>query len=143
MLAISKHLPPRKKVPAEKLIDHLTDEKAQARLFACGGYGPVLTKVYDAYEADRGTTCPPVGSSETTPVSEQDLGDLAAELAKSIDRAEPRPKSPYYAQFSEVFRRCARGVWEKKVERATFIASAPAMLESALNGRVPDERPPC
>ncbi|MFI7453923.1 extracellular solute-binding protein [Nonomuraea sp. NPDC049714] len=143
VLAISQHIQPKHRKPAKELIERLTSEPVQTRLFACGGYGPVLTKVYDDYQAGHGATCPDEGGSETTPVSEDELATLAAELRKSIDLARPRPKSPYYAQFSEAFRTCARGAWETRVARATFFSTAPGLLEAALNGRVPADSPPC
>jgi multiple sugar transport system substrate-binding protein len=142
VLAISQHIQQEHQKPAEELIKRLTSEPVQTRLFTCGGYGPVLTKVYDDYAAGSGATCTDEGGSETTPVSKDELAALAAELRKSIDLARPRPKSPYYAQFSEAFRACARGAWQGSVKRDSFFSST-ATLESALNGRVPDETPPC
>ncbi|MGP3959171.1 hypothetical protein ACTWPT_24505 [Nonomuraea sp. 3N208] len=142
VLAVSQHIKPNKLRPARRLIDRLTSQEVQARLFACGGYSPVLTEVYEIYEAGRGHACPRQATTDITSASLAELATLASETRESIERAEPRPKSPYYAQFSEIFRRCARGVWENKVTEEEFFSSVGA-LEAALNGRVPDDRPPC
>ncbi|QFY13144.1 hypothetical protein GBF35_47155 [Nonomuraea phyllanthi] len=142
VLAISRHIKPDKLAPAMRLIDRLTGQEAQARLFACGGYGPVLTEVYERYEAGGGDACPRQDGSDITNPSRDELATLAGQIRKSIELARPRPKSPYYAQFSEVFRRCARGVWERRVGPDAFFSSA-ATLEAALNGRVPADPPPC
>ncbi|GAA3572064.1 hypothetical protein GCM10022419_061170 [Nonomuraea rosea] len=142
VLALSKHIKPDKVAPALRLIDRLTSQEAQGRLYACGGYGPVLTEVYETYQAGGGPSCPRQDGSDITNPSLDELATLAAEIRKSIEHARPRPKSPYYAQFSEVFRRCARGVWEKKVTREAFFSSA-GMLEAAMNGRTRTDRPPC
>ncbi|WP_164903992.1 hypothetical protein [Nonomuraea polychroma] len=142
VLAISRHIKPNKLDPAMRLIKRLTSQEVQARLFACGGYSPVLTEVYERYQAGGGHACPRQDGSDITNASLPELATLASEIRKSIERAQPRPKSPYYAQFSEVFRRCARGVWEQRVTKEAFFSSVGA-LEAALNGRVPDDRPPC
>ncbi|TDE58141.1 hypothetical protein E1295_05890 [Nonomuraea mesophila] len=142
VLAVSRHIKPAKLAPAMRLINRLTSPEVQGRLFACGGYSPVLIEVYERYEAGRGPRCRRQNGSDITDPSLDELEKLAAETRKSIEHARPRPKSPYYAQFSELFRRCARGVWENKVSRETFFASAGA-LEGALNGRVQDDRPLC
>ncbi|MEO3790889.1 extracellular solute-binding protein [Nonomuraea sp. B10E15] len=142
VLAVSQHIKPAKLAPARRLIDRLTSPEVQATLFACGGYSPVLTEVYERYAGGGGPSCQRQDGSDITNPSLDELARLAAETKRSIDRARPRPKSPYYAQFSELFRRCARGVWEDKVSRETFFASVDA-LEGALNGRVQDDRPLC
>jgi hypothetical protein len=142
VLAISRHIKPDKLRAARRLIDRLTSQEVQARLFACGGYSPVLTGVYKLYETGRGPSCPSRAGTDSTGASLSELATLASETRKSIGRARPRPKSPYYAQFSEIFRRCARGVWENKVTEEAFFSSVGA-LEAAMNGKVPDERPPC
>ncbi|TDC10523.1 extracellular solute-binding protein [Nonomuraea longispora] len=142
VLAVSRHIKPAKLAPAMRLINRLTSPEVQATLFACGGYSPVLSEVYERYEGGGGPSCRRQDGSDITNPSLDELSRLATETKESIERARPRPKSPYYAQFSELFRRCARGVWENKVSRETFFASAGA-LEGALNGRVQDDRPLC
>ncbi|TDD43820.1 hypothetical protein E1286_28200 [Nonomuraea terrae] len=142
VLAISEHIRPDKVAPAMRLIGRLTGEEAQGRLFACGGYGPVLTSVYERYRAGGGPTCPRQDGSDITNPSLAELATLAEEIRRSIELARPRPKSPYYAQFSEAFRRCARGVWESRVERETFFSAAPS-LQEILNGRLPAGPPLC
>ncbi|WP_327587785.1 extracellular solute-binding protein [Nonomuraea sp. NBC_00507] len=142
VLAVSQHIKPDKLRAAQRLIDRLTSQEVQARLFACGGYSPVLTEVYEKYEAGRGPACARQTGTDITSASLPELATLASETRKSIGLAHPRPKSPYYAQFSEIFRRCARGVWENRVTEEAFFSSVGA-LEAALNGRVPDDRPPC
>lgn len=142
VLALSAHLPPDKVEPAMRLIEFLVSKDEQHRLFACGGYGPVLTEVYDDYRQGRGTVCGAGRSSELVAVTLAELEDLAEQVEKSVGLALPRPKSPYYAQFSAAFRRCARGVWEEKVKEETFLSAAD-LLRSALDGRVPDGQPPC
>ncbi|TDD15037.1 hypothetical protein [Nonomuraea diastatica] len=142
VLAVSQHIKPGKLAPAKRLIDRLSSPEVQARLFACGGYVPVLTEVYERYAGGGGSVCQRQDGSDITNPSLSELATLAAETRKSIELARPRPKSPYYAQFSELFRRCARGVWENKVSQETFFASVGA-LEEALSGRVQDDRPLC
>lgn len=142
VLAISAHIPPDKLQPAKHLIEHLTGDEVQSHLFACGGYGPVLASVYDGFQAGRGAPCRYEGGAEIIAPTAQELAQLAAATRQSVERAEPRPKSPYYAQFSESFRRCARGVWEQQVVRDTFLSSAD-MLREALDGRVTGDSPAC
>ncbi|WP_049575671.1 extracellular solute-binding protein [Nonomuraea sp. SBT364] len=142
VLAISKHIPADKLQPAMRLIEQLTGDQVQSHLFACGGYGPVLTAIYDDFRSGRGAPCRHEGSSEIIAPSAQELATLAVETRESVELAEPRPKSPYYAQFSEAFRRCARGAWEEQVVQDTFLSSTD-MLKAALDGKVPDGSPTC
>lgn len=143
VLAISRFIPQHKLEPAVRLIEHLTGVEAQTRLFACGGYGPVLRQVYDNYRAGHGEACPHDGGTEAVAASRAELADLAGELRRAVESARTRPKSPYYAQFSEAFRRCARRAFQAPdVEPETFLP-AQDVLRSALEGRVPDGSPPC
>lgn len=155
VLAVSRHTA---RLPeAMQLVRELTGHRAQAELFACGGYAPVLTSVYDAYAGAGAKDCAallsdakPKPDSEPVAISAAELSGLAAEIRRAIEGAsgsEPgddariRPKSEFYARFSEAFRRCARGAMAGTVSEEAFFASA-EMLREALKGRI-TAKPPC
>ncbi|MBO3748178.1 extracellular solute-binding protein [Streptosporangiaceae bacterium NEAU-GS5] len=125
------------------LIKFLTSHDAQARLFACGGYAPVLESVYEEYRA-KPTTCSTLHGTvdvsgepqlETSPT---ELQAFAAAIRQSLSRADERPRSPYYAEFSTVFRACLRQAITGEVAPADLdLPGLAAAMRDAADGRRP------
>ncbi|GAA4633696.1 ABC transporter substrate-binding protein [Actinoallomurus vinaceus] len=134
-LAISAYS--RKQDQARRLIEFLTDRDAQAELFACGGFAPTRES---AYQAPR--PCPRSSPSEQQ-IGQADLAQLASQIRQAIARARPRPVTPAYQVFSEVFRRCFRAAAFQSAD-VDYTAFA-RLLRAAYSGRPvrSDPRRPC
>ncbi|MFI6458473.1 extracellular solute-binding protein [Streptosporangium amethystogenes] len=153
---------------ARMLIDFLTGHQAQARLFACSGYPPVLESVYEEYRRDP-RTCDQLSTSPGTetgfsgrtdctamnPVTGADaaagppgedpeitapmLQDLAGKIHQALCKAESRPQYSYYSAFSEVFRGCARAVVNGDLPAGELdLARFADTLRAAQQGRAPE-----
>ncbi|MCO5972252.1 extracellular solute-binding protein [Actinoallomurus soli] len=126
-LAISSYS--RKKEEARRLIEFLTDRDAESRLFACGGFVPARES---AYRAPR--PCADASPGEQ-PIGQADLTQLAAQIRQAIARARPRPLTPAYQEFSEVFRRCLRAAAFEAGEVDVDFGAFARLLSAAYSGR--------
>ncbi|WP_043619207.1 extracellular solute-binding protein [Nonomuraea candida] len=140
-LAIAKDSPHAEE--AMELIRFLTGKEHQSRLFACGGYPPVLRAVYDEFRT-RPTACEK--RSEEDPrgaIGPEDLRTLAAAVHAGLQNTVTRPASPSYPVFSEVFRACVRdAVLEGPDAPPINYPAFAAALRDALDGR-PADRNAC
>ncbi|WP_433189001.1 extracellular solute-binding protein [Actinoallomurus sp. CA-150999] len=127
----------KKQDQARRLVEYLTDRNAQAELFACGGFAPTRES---AYQTPR--PCPRSSPSEQQ-IGQADLAQLAAQIRQAIAKARPRPVTPAYQVFSEVFRRCFRAA-AFEAENVDYAAFA-RLLRAAYSGRPvrADPRRPC
>ncbi|MFI6483245.1 extracellular solute-binding protein [Nonomuraea sp. NPDC050663] len=148
VLAVSAHIGPERERQALQLIEDLTRHDVQLRLFACGGYAPVLASVYTAYAGGHGPDCAallqqprPTAASEVVEIGPAELKDLAAQIKTSIDRSVMRPRTAYYSQFSKAFRSCATGVINRRVSEQVFLDASDSLTQ-ALSGRTVKD-PPC
>ncbi|GGL02795.1 extracellular solute-binding protein [Planomonospora parontospora] len=137
-LAVTRRSPDHEQ--AERLIAFLTTAEAQKKLFACGGYPPVVESVYDDYRAEPGAgasgaggagpeetgatasgprTCRellaagglrPAGPDPGTEITSGQLALFADAIRRAVQDTRPRPPVAHYATFSEVFRSCLRQV---------------------------------
>jgi multiple sugar transport system substrate-binding protein len=124
-LAISAYS--RKQEQARRLIEFLTDRNAQSKLFSCGGFAPTRESAYQAPRLCAGS------SPKEQPIGQADLAQLAVQIRQAIVRARPRPVTPAYQEFSEVFRRCfhAAAFQSADVDYAAFAR----LLRPAYSGR--------
>ncbi|MFF5109347.1 extracellular solute-binding protein [Streptosporangium sp. NPDC000509] len=145
-LAVSRHTPRRDL--AQRLVAALTGEEAAGLLYRCGGFAPARVS---ALYTEAGTGCdgpapaaPPgprsgsSGSSSAEPESESVRPDT---LLRALTQARLRPPSPYYSEFSRVFRTEVHELlscWSlgrKGCEDAkTFTAGLALKLRKALAG---------
>ncbi|MEV4299639.1 extracellular solute-binding protein [Microbispora rosea] len=143
-LAIAKDSPHKEE--ARELIYYLISQDVQERLFACAGYPPVVAALYERYERSRtARTCgdlAPDGADGAGRPAERDTeitGDqlvrFAGEVHEAVDHARPRPKSAYYATFSQVFRSCLLPVATTTSGAAPDFHYFSDALRDALNGR--------
>ncbi|MEU3165512.1 extracellular solute-binding protein [Streptosporangium sp. NPDC006930] len=108
-LAVSRHTPRRDL--AQRLVAALTGEEAAGLLYRCGGFAPARVS---ALYTEAGAGCdgpvpaappsprsPSSGSSSAEPESESVRPDT---LLRALTQARLRPPSPYYSEFSRVFR---------------------------------------
>ncbi|GAA3131592.1 ABC transporter substrate-binding protein [Planomonospora alba] len=135
---------------AERLIAFLTTPQTQKKLFACGGYPPVVESVYDDYRV-RPRTCgellaegdPEAGRPD--PDGEITAGQLrlfADAVRLAVRRAWPRPPAVHYSTFSEVFRSCARQVVDGALDAGELdFPRFSGALREALDGRRPEHDP--
>ncbi|MGC5010211.1 extracellular solute-binding protein [Streptosporangium sp. DT93] len=116
-LAVSRHSPRR--ALAQHLVAALTGREAAVLLYQCGGFAPArVSALYEETKAGcdgrTPTTAsvsrspspspsPPGTGPEATPEPEAE-GVPPDTLLRALTRARPRPPSPYYSQFSRVFR---------------------------------------
>lgn len=86
---------------ARELIDYLTGAERQRRMFVCGGFAPVRE---DAYGGAFAGAC--AGEDGTVPDSvRQQVREerkYAQELQNAVEQARVRPRTPYYAEFTDV-----------------------------------------
>ncbi|MGI5162542.1 extracellular solute-binding protein [Microbispora sp. CA-102843] len=149
-LAISATMPEEERQDAVRLIRFLTSSDAQKKLFACGGYPPVLKDVYTFYTSETSgpRTCgelqgesnpsPEPGSEMTAP----ELRTFARAIHDALDGAGSRPVWPHYAAFSDTFRSCARKAMTGEIEpRDIDVGRFAEALREARDGRRPDD--PC
>ncbi len=97
---------------AQELVEFLTSPRSQQILFERGGFAATRDVVY----RDKTVT-------EKYP--------YALTLLAAIQQARPRPETPYYARFSEEFRRVIR---EAMDAQGQLPADATQRLEDALDG---------
>ncbi|MEV5749243.1 extracellular solute-binding protein [Actinoallomurus sp. NPDC052308] len=126
-LAISAYS--RKQKQARRLVEFLTDQEAESQLFDCGGFAPTRKS---AYAAPRPCTDSPPGEQ---PIGQADLTQLAVQIRQAIARARPRPLTPAYQEFSEVFRRCFRAAAFQPGEVDVDYAAFARLLRAAYSGR--------
>ncbi|MFL6056873.1 MAG: extracellular solute-binding protein [Actinoallomurus sp.] len=135
-LAISAYS--RKQEQARRLIEFLTDRDAQSKLFSCGGFAPTRESAYRAPQLCAGSSSP-----KEQPFSQADLAQLATQIRNAIASARPRPVTPAYQEFSEVFRRCFRAAAFQSAD--VDYAALARLLRSAYSGRPVHTEPgrPC
>ncbi|MFI0423924.1 extracellular solute-binding protein [Spongiactinospora sp. 9N601] len=139
---------------ARELIMFLAGAEIQERLFACGGYAPVVKVVYETYRTTprtceelpwgEGAPPTPVAGDDIEPpdITAAQLSEFAAVIRRAVEGAVARPPATHYATFSEVFRNCTRRVIVNELasENLDFGRFADA-LRAALDGRRYDEDP--
>ncbi|SDG01617.1 multiple sugar transport system substrate-binding protein [Sinosporangium album] len=142
-LAVSSHTPDPER--AYELIDFLTSERSQRELFACGGYSPVLTSVYDDYrylraEARSCEHLNPRGRSDDPPkVGVEMLQRVAARTHEALEQSVRRPTSSFYAAFSKVLRTCTRLVLTRRLSPARLdLGRFGNALRQVQRGKVPE-----
>ncbi|WP_329083808.1 MULTISPECIES: extracellular solute-binding protein [unclassified Streptosporangium] len=150
-LAVSRHTPRRD--VAQRLVAALTGGKAAGLLYHCGGFAPARVS---ALYTEAGTGCggpapaatspkPTSGSkpgSAPSPTAEPESEGVRPDtLLRALTQARARPPSPYYSEFSRVFRTEVHellGCWSlgrKGCEDAkTFTAGLAPKLRKALAG---------
>jgi multiple sugar transport system substrate-binding protein len=110
-LAIARETPRRD--AAQALIEFLTSQSSQTQLFRDGGLPATRTAVYH----DPAVTA---------------VHRYAPELLAAVEAARPRPVTPYYARFSEVFR---AGVRQAMRRQGVLPEGFADQLRDALQGR--------
>ncbi|GAA3420592.1 extracellular solute-binding protein [Streptosporangium vulgare] len=163
-LAVSRHTVRRD--AAQQLVAALTGEKAARLLYHCGGFAPARVSALYA-KAEPGCDGPSPAATPSGPVSEATSKPAASKAAskaepgstpspaaepesegvrpdtllRALTQARARPSSPYYSQFSRVFRTEVHellGCWSlgrKGCEDAkTFTAGLAPKLRKALAG---------
>lgn len=113
-LAVARHSPRRRS--AQRLIEFLTSGDSQRQLFLDGGLAATRSAVYDDDEV----------------VAVYPYASLLRETVRSATRR--RPETPYYARFSEVFR---RGVKDAMRAGGTPPHEFDRALADAMRGRRP------
>ncbi len=151
-LAVSRHTVRRD--AAQRLVAALTGEEAARLLYHCGGFAPArVSALYAKAEPGcdgpspaappPGPTEPEPGSGSTpSPTAEPESEGVRPDtLLRALTQARTRPPSPYYSQFSRVFRTEVHellGCWSlgrKGCEDArTFTAGLAPKLRKALAG---------
>ncbi|MDL4774491.1 extracellular solute-binding protein [Actinomadura xylanilytica] len=149
-LAISRHS--RHAADALALIEYLTGDEAQKRLYSCGGFVPARASVFGLPpEPPRGAaatgirTCsqllkddPRTRNDPDNPAGEPDamtperLTTLADAIVSALAGARPRPVTEHYDTFSTTFRGCARKIFSGEAVDAGRFAAA---VEASLGGR--------
>jgi multiple sugar transport system substrate-binding protein len=129
-LAVSRFS--RHPAAAGRLVADLTDVHSEQRLFACGGFAATRPA------ALGDPVCAGASDDPDVPTAAE-LARFAVTLKSALATARPRPVTPYYEQFSETFRACARNVLDGHAPTAATVASA---LNAALAGRRADCAPP-
>ncbi|GAA0356097.1 extracellular solute-binding protein [Actinoallomurus spadix] len=131
-LAVSAHS--RHKADSRALIDFLTGTDAQRRMFSCGGFTPSRTSAFEGV-----TPCPDPKYRPDELPSPQRFSEFANTLQAALYHARLRSVTPYYAQFSETFRRCVLKVLGAHDRVPGARAPTPRelahALTAALNGR--------
>ena len=97
-LAVAANSPYKEE--ARRLIRTLTGYDAQNRLFWCGGFAPVHAGVYDEKSPE---TCDTRASGDKGGYVAQLPPEELDTLRDAVERARPRPNTPYYTEFSRVF----------------------------------------
>ncbi|MFI6511309.1 extracellular solute-binding protein [Streptosporangium sp. NPDC050855] len=121
-LAVSRHSPRRDL--AQRLVAALTGREAAVLLYQCGGFAPARVSALYAQEradcdgpasAPSSSGTPSASPSSTSSSSPSGAGPGATAepeaesvppdtLLRALTQARPRPSTPYYSQFSRVFR---------------------------------------
>ncbi|MCG5214110.1 extracellular solute-binding protein [Streptosporangium soli] len=122
----------------QRLIQALTGPAQSAMLYRCGGFAPARASAFDL----------PRPRCEVSPTPVRELGDDVPELSdgvleRAIQDAVPRPKTPYYLEFSRTFQTGLHALLacHSAVERTDcrtarqFVEEITPRLESALTGR--------
>ncbi len=149
-LAIAKDSPHKEE--ARDLIYYLVSEDVQERLFACAGYPPVVTALYERYErSGTARTCGDLApgtvddaarpAERDTEITGGQLARFAGEVHQAVDHARPRPMSAYYATFSQVFRSCLLPMATNTSGAAPDFRYFSDALRDALNGRLRSDDP--
>ncbi|GAB3150680.1 extracellular solute-binding protein [Microbispora hainanensis] len=144
-LAIAEDSPHKEE--ARELIYYLISEEVQERLFACAGYPPVVTALYERYESSgTARTCGELAgdggdgaarqAERDTEITGGQLARFAGEVRRAVDHARQRPMSAYYATFSQVFRSCLLPVATTTSGAAPDFHYFSDALRDALNGRL-------
>lgn len=127
--ARSKH-----RTEAVALIKFLTGADTQQKLFSCGGFPPSRTSAFE----DPKPCADPKYSRDEQP-SPRQFAEFAGVLAGSLYKAQRRPVTPYYAQFSETFRGCITQLMDARAgaqgAREPSAETLAAALTAALHGR--------
>ncbi|MEV0585960.1 extracellular solute-binding protein [Nonomuraea sp. NPDC050310] len=108
---------------ARAFIEYLLSPEVQRRLFACGGYPPVVAAAYtDVRPCDL-----PRPADAADPPDRERLSAFAELVKGQLERAE-RPKLEHYPEYGEAYRRCLTlAVREKEPEgMADVLAGARA-----------------
>ncbi|SEF60823.1 carbohydrate ABC transporter substrate-binding protein, CUT1 family [Thermomonospora echinospora] len=131
-LAIDARSPHKRAALA--LIRHLVSEESQQRLFSCGGFAPVLRRVYLSPEQ-----CPSTDSDRK--VVRRLPDEQVGTLLRAVETARPRPAWPYYTEVSRVLSRglrdCLSGLrgCDSPAGVAAFTDELAGELTVAMRGR--------
>ncbi|QKG25671.1 extracellular solute-binding protein [Actinomadura verrucosospora] len=124
----------KRQAEAGELIKALTGTKAQGKLFACGGFTPTRKSTLN----DTGKCDDPKYQDDELPSPER-FKEFADTLRTALFQAQPRPITPYYAQFSETFRGCVEDVLDAGHHvpgaRRPDAATLAKVLTAALKGK--------
>ncbi|WP_440100782.1 extracellular solute-binding protein [Streptosporangium sp. H16] len=152
-LAVSRHTVRRD--AAQQLVAALTGGEAARLLYHCGGFAPArVSALYAQPESGCGGSSPAAtppepatepaawpGSTPSPAAEPESEGVRPDTLLRALTQARARPPSPYYSQFSRVFRTEVHellGCWSlgrKGCEDArTFTAGLAPKLRKALAG---------
>ncbi|MBO2459069.1 extracellular solute-binding protein [Actinomadura violacea] len=127
--ARSKH-----QAEAGLLVKTLTGREAQGTLFACGGFTPTRNSTL----RDTDKCKDPKFRDDELPSPER-FKEFANTLRTALFQAQPRPITPYYAQFSETFRGCVEDVLDAGNHvpgaRRPDAATLAKVLTAALKGK--------
>jgi multiple sugar transport system substrate-binding protein len=124
-LAVSRYS--KHKDQAGKLIKSLTGKVAEKRIY-CGGYPPTRKSTLSRDAPCSATKDLDQGATPTP----KRLKQFTETLKGALQKARPRPATPYYEQFSETFRECVNMVLKNNAPSPEKLADA---LNAALKGR--------
>lgn len=115
------------------LINFLTSQDSEDRLFACSGVAPtrwVALSSPSGCPQDTGAADPAAGTGHAPSAAQE--SQFAGRLATALNDALPRPVTPYYTAFSTTFRGCAEKALDGDPPAPEQFAAA---VNAALAGR--------